>query len=256
MPEVPEDLFVKMIKTLVSIDREWIPAITGSSMYIRPFMIATDEHVGVRASNTYKFIVITLPAGPYYARPISLTTSTTYVRAVDGGVGEAKCAGNYAAAMYPTLEAQKAGFDQVLWLDALEFKYIQEVGTMNIFFVLGDTVVTPETSGSILKGITRKCAIQLLRDKGLKVEERALSIDEVIEAHNNGQLVEVFGTGTAALVANVAKITHNDVTMDLTNANTEISMFVKNTINGLRNGTIEDQYGWTVPLKEEPELVG
>ena len=251
MPEVPEELFVEMVSRLVSIDRDWIPPITGSSMYIRPFMIATDQHVGVRASHNYKFIIITLPAGPYYGHPISLQTSTEHVRAVDGGVGEAKCAGNYAASLFPAQLAREQGYDQVLWLDAHEFKYIQEVGTMNIFFVIGDKVITPETSGSILKGITRRCAIELLRDRGVTVEERAISIDEVIDAYNSGELVEVFGTGTAALVANVKRIAHNDVVMDLDPARFGLSLWVKEQINGLRNGTIEDKHGWIVRLSEE-----
>ncbi len=247
MPEIPASLFVDFVKTLVSIDRDWIPPMTGSALYIRPFMIATDNHIGVRPSNSYKFILLTLPAGPYYARPISLTT-TDYVRAVDGGVGEAKCAGNYAAALYPTKLAQDAGFDQVLWLDAHEFKYIQEVGTMNIFFVMGDKVVTPATSGSILKGITRRSAITVMRDKGYEVEERALSIDEVIEAYKSGELKEVFGTGTAALIANVAKIAHKDFVMEFDESAFELSLYVKQQINGLRDGSIPDKYGWTVPL--------
>ena len=250
MPEMPVSLFVDFIKTLVSIDRDWIPPITGSAMYIRPFMFATDGHIGVRPSNSYKFVLLTLPAGPYYARPISLKTSTEFVRAVDGGVGEAKCAGNYAAALYPTKLAIEAGYDQVLWLDAHEFKYIQEVGTMNIFFVIGDKVITPDTSGSILKGITRRSVITVLRDKGVEVEERALSIDEVIGAYRSGELKEVFGTGTAALIANVAKITHNDIEMHLDPANFQLSLYVKQQINGLRDGTVPDKYGWTVPLPE------
>lgn len=256
MPEIPEEIFVEMVRKLVSIDRAWIPPQTGSSLYIRPFMIATDQHVGVRPSNNYKFMIITLPAGPYYARPISLQTSTEFVRAVDGGVGEAKCAGNYAAAMYPTKLANQQDYDQVLWLDAHEFKYIQEVGTMNIFFVIGDTVITPETSGSILKGITRRSAIELLRDRGVKVEERAITIDEVIEAHKNGTLKEVFGSGTAALVAAVYKIAHRGQEIELAQdeESRAISIWVKAQINGLRNGTVEDKFGWTVRLEEEPVM--
>ena len=253
MPEIPEDIFVGMIEKLVSLDRAWIPPKTGSSMYIRPFMIATDEHVGVRPSFNYKFIIITLPAGPYYGHPISLQTSTEFVRAVDGGVGEAKCAGNYAASLYPAQLAKAQGYDQVLWLDAHEFKYIQEVGTMNIFFVIGDKVITPETSGSILKGITRRSAIELLRDQGVVVEERAITIDEVLDAHANGTLKEVFGTGTAALIANVARIAHKDAVIDLPQdeESQKISRWVKNQINGLRNGTIEDKFGWTIRLEAE-----
>jgi len=250
MPEFPEDMFVEMIYKLVSVDRAWIPPVTGSSLYIRPFMFATDENVGVRASSTYKFIILTLPAGPYYGRPISLTTSTEFVRAVDGGVGEAKCAGNYAASLYPARLANERGYDQVLWLDAHEFKYVQEVGTMNIFFVIGNKVITPATSGSILKGITRLSIIELLKDKGINVEQRELSIDEVVTAYDNGTLVEVFGVGTAALIANVNRIEHRGHVMDLDPENFGISLEIKAQINGLRNGTIEDKYGWMMPITE------
>jgi branched-chain amino acid aminotransferase len=251
MPEFPEDMFVDMIYKLVSLDRAWIPPMTGSSMYIRPFMIASDENVGVKASDTYKFMILTLPAGPYYGRPISLQTSTKYVRAVDGGVGEAKCAGNYAASLYPAKLANKEGYDQVLWLDAHEFKYVQEVGTMNIFFVIGDKVITPATSGSILKGITRRSIIELLKGKGIEVEQRALSIDEVVAAHKDGTLVEVFGTGTAALIANVQRITHDGNVMELDPARFDTSLFLKDQINGLRDGSIEDTRGWMIPITEE-----
>ncbi|MDX1476137.1 MAG: branched-chain amino acid aminotransferase [Saprospiraceae bacterium] len=250
MPEFPEEEFVRAIRTLVSTDRAWIPPQRGSSLYIRPFMFATDEYIGVKPSKTYKFVIITLPAGPYYDRPVRLRTETTYVRAVDGGVGEAKCAGNYAAAMYPSALARQKGYDQVLWLDAHEFKYIQEVGTMNIFFVIGDTVVTPSTTGSILKGITRASIIEILRDKGVEVQERQISIDEVIESYRKGTLREVFGTGTAALVANVDCIRHGDIEIELSSEKWSISLMAKEEINGLRDGSIVDTRGWIVPIKE------
>jgi branched-chain amino acid aminotransferase len=251
MPEFPKEMFVDMIYKLVSIDRAWIPPFSGSSLYIRPFMLATDENVGVRASSTYKFMIITLPVGPYYARPISLTTSTEHVRAVDGGVGEAKCAGNYAASLYPARLANERGYDQVLWLDAHEFKYVQEVGTMNIFFVIGDRVITPATTGSILKGITRRCIIELLKERGIEVEQRALSIDEVVGAYDDGTLMEVFGAGTAALIANVKRIAHGDHVMELDSEKFDISLYIKAHINGLRDGTIEDTHGWMIPITED-----
>ncbi|MDX1410506.1 MAG: branched-chain amino acid aminotransferase, partial [Saprospiraceae bacterium] len=251
MPEFPEHEFVRAIRKLVSIDRAWIPPLRGSSLYIRPFMFATDEYIGVKPSQTYKFVIITLPAGPYYDKAVKLRTETTYVRAVKGGVGEAKCAGNYAAAMYPSALARQNGYDQVLWLDAREFKYIQEVGTMNIFFVIGDTVVTPSTTGTILKGITRASIIEILRDKGVRVEERLISIDEVMESHRNGTLREVFGTGTAALVANVDCIRHQDTEIDLSPDHCSISQMAKEEINGLRDGSIADTRGWIIPITEE-----
>jgi len=252
MPEFPEDMYVEMIYKLVSLDRAWIPPISGSSLYIRPFMIATDENVGVRASHSYKFMILTLPVGPYYGRPIALTTSTDHVRAVDGGVGEAKCAGNYAAALYPAKLANERGYDQVLWLDAHEFKYVQEVGTMNIFFVIGNKVITPATSGSILKGITRMNIIEILKvEKGIEVEEREITIDEIVAAHADGSLVEVFGSGTAALIANVKRIAHAGQVMELDPDKFDISLFIKDKINGLRDGTIKDTYGWMMPITED-----
>lgn len=251
MPEVPEELFVTAIKKLVSIDNAWIPRQRGSSLYIRPLMFATDEYIGVKASKTYKLVILTLPAGPYYEKAVKLITETTYVRAVQGGVGEAKCAGNYAAAMYPATMARDKGYDQVLWLDAKEFKYVQEVGTMNIFFAIGNKIITPATTGTILKGVTRACVIDILRDKGYEVEERRISIDEVVESYMDGTLKEVFGTGTAALVANVDSIRHKDLDIDLSPANWSASLIAKEEINGLRDGSIEDTRGWIVPITEE-----
>ena len=250
MPEFPEDMFVKAIRTLVSFDRKWIPRKSGSSLYIRPFMFATDEYIGVKSSESYKFIILTLPAGPYYSRPVKLVTETTYVRAAQGGVGEAKCAGNYGASLFPAKLARERGFDQVLCLDAKEFRYIQEVGTMNIFFVVNKTIITPATTGTILKGITRKTVIEILRAKGYEVEERRISIDEVIEAHQDGSLKEVFGTGTAALIANVENILHKEQLLRLSPEEWQISTMLKNEINGLRDGSVADTYGWTAPITQ------
>ena len=251
MPEFPEDDFVEILHKLLSIDKAWIPPLKGSSLYIRPFMFATDEFIGVRASETYKFIIITLPAGPYYDRPVSLFAETTYVRAVQGGVGEAKCAGNYAASLYPAKLAKENGFDQVMWLDAKEFKYVQEVGTMNLFFVIDGKVVTPSTTGTILKGITRDSIIQILKDKGYEVDERRITIDEVVEAYRDGKLTEAFGSGTAALVANINRIQYKDIDMRLPEEKWEVSVLAKEEINGLRFGTVADTRGWVVPVKEE-----
>lgn len=251
MPSFPEEDFVEILHKLISIDKAWVPPLRGSALYIRPLMFATDEFIGVRASETYKFIIITLPAGPYYDRPVSLKAETTYVRAVQGGVGEAKCAGNYAASLFPSRLAREDGFDQVLWLDAKEFKYAQEVGTMNIFFVIDGKVITPATTGTILKGITRDSIITILRDKGIKVDERRITIDEIVEAYHDGNLQEAFGTGTAALVANIARIKYKDVDMHLPSDRWEISTLAKEEINGLRDGTIIDTRDWVVPVKQE-----
>jgi branched-chain amino acid aminotransferase len=256
MPTIPEDLFVQAISNLVAIERKWIPPAKGSAMYIRPFMIATDEFIGVRPSNNYKFVIFTLPVGPYYSRPVKLKAEETYIRAAKGGVGDAKTAGNYAAALYPTRLAEQDGYDQVLWLDANEFKYIQEVGTMNIFFVIGDTVITPATTdGTILRGITRRSIIAILKDKGYKVEERHLSIDEVVEAHKNGQLKEVFGSGTAAVVAMVNEIKYRDTIMKLDHESYVIAKLAKQTIDDLRARKTEDAHGWIVPATAENIMV-
>jgi branched-chain amino acid aminotransferase len=255
MPEIPEELFLDALNALVGIDSDWIPQREDSALYLRPFMIAADEFIGVRASEKYHFIVISCPVGPYYSKPVRLLAETHYVRAVKGGTGEAKAAGNYAGALLPTLEAQQKGYDQVMWLDGVEFKYVQEVGTMNIFFVIDGTVVTPATDGAILKGITRDTILTILREKGHQVEERPVTIDELLQASNKGLLQEVFGAGTAAVVSLVSEIAYNDQTIIVpTPIETGIAHFVKAEIEGMRSGRIADTHGWVVPVKVE-ELV-
>ena len=247
MPEIPEDLFLQAIHTLVDMEKAWIPPQTGSALYIRPFMYATDETIGVKASDTYKFIIFVMPVGPYYSQPVKLLAQDTYVRAVVGGVGEAKASGNYAASLLPATMARKEGYDQVMWLDGVHKKYIQEVGTMNIFFVIGDEVITPNLDGAILAGITRDCIITLLKDKGYKVTERPITIDEVLKANEDGKLVEIFGTGTAAVIAPVEKLKYKDTVIILDMDKRNISKFAYDTINGIRNRSIEDKFGWIVP---------
>ena len=254
MPAFPEEIFVEAISRLVAIDKAWVPKERGSALYVRPLMFATDEHIGVRASEKFKFLIITLPVGPYYSKPVSLLAETTYTRAAQGGAGEAKCAGNYGGALYPAMLARQQGYDQVLWLDAKEFKYVQEVGTMNIFFVIGDQVITPATIGTILKGITRDSIIEILRDRGIDVDVRRLSIDEIVDAHLAGELKECFGAGTAALVAHVDKIKYKDLIMDLPKS-TEISKMVKDEINGLRDGTILDTRAWIYPVSVTQDAI-
>lgn len=247
MPEIPEDLFLQAIHTLVDMEKAWIPPQTGSALYIRPFMYATDETIGVKASDTYKFIIFVMPVGPYYSQPVKLLAQDTYVRAVVGGVGEAKASGNYAASLLPATMARKEGYDQVMWLDGVHKKYIQEVGTMNIFFVIGDEVITPNLDGAILAGITRDCIITLLKDKGYKLTERPITIDEVLKANEDGKLVEIFGTGTAAVIAPVEKLKYKDTVITLDMDKRNISKFAYDTINGIRNRSIEDKFGWIVP---------
>lgn len=249
MPEFPEDLFLEALRGLLKIDSAWIPPAKGSALYIRPFMIAMDDHVGVRQSNKYRFIILTLPVGPYYSRPVSLLAQKEYNRAAVGGVGEAKAAGNYAAALYPTKLANEAGYDQVLWLDAKEYKYCQEVGTMNIFFVIDGKVITPKTDGAILRGITRNTFLEILKSEGIEFEERLISIDEVVEASKAGKLEECFGSGTAAVVAKVNRIGYEGQDYEIPDHYTIASM-LKEKIDGLRFGTVEDQWGWTEKVVE------
>ncbi len=250
MPELPEDLFLQAVHTLVDMEKAWIPEQVGSALYIRPFMVAMDEAIGVRASETYKFIIFVMPVGPYYNQPVSLLAQDKYVRAVVGGVGEAKTAGNYAASLYPAAMAKKEGYDQVMWLDGVNKKYVQEVGTMNIFFVIEGEVLTPNLDGAILAGITRDTIITLLRDMGKIVTERPITIDEIIEASKNGKLTEIFGTGTAAVVAPVNKLKYKDTVITLDEEANEVSSYAKDVINGIRNRTIGDRFNWIVHAKK------
>ena len=249
MPAIPEDLFLEALHALLDLDKAWIPTNPGSALYIRPFMFATDEFLGVAVSKSYKFIILTSPVPPFYASPVKLWASQEFVRAAHGGVGEAKVAGNYAAALYPGRLAKQKGFDQVMWLDAKEFRYVQEVGTMNIFFVIGDEVLTPATDGAILKGITRDTFIHLLAEQGKKVVERPIDIQEVVHAYDNGQLNEVFGAGTAAVSINVSHIGYGDRILEIPEEKWGIAKMLRDQINGLRNGSLPDNRGWIVPVQ-------
>ena len=253
MPKIPEDLFGQALHQLIELDQGWIPPQTGSALYIRPFMFANDEFLGVRPSETYRFIIFSGPVGPYYAQPVRLRAETEYIRAAIGGVGEAKAAGNYAAALLPTKQAKAAGFDQVLWLDAKDHKYVQEVGTMNIFFVIDGKVVTPETSGAILRGITRDSLLHILGHEGYEVEERPVSIDELMEAGREGTLTEVFGSGTAAVIAFVKELQYKDQKVELNLNDARVGPMLKQYIESLRNGTREDEFGWIVPVEVRVE---
>lgn len=255
MPEFPEDVFIEALSKLVFIDKAWIPTQEESALYIRPVMMATDEFVGVRSSDTFKMMIMTLPSGPYYSKPVSLLVENQYVRACDGGVGEAKAAGNYGASLYPAKLAKQKGYDQVMWMDGKEFKYVQEVGTMNIFFVIDGVAITPNLSGTILKGITRDSLITLLKDKGIKVEERPLSIQEIYEAYQAGKLQEVFGAGTAAVVANVNRIGYKGEDMLLNPDEYKLAPMLKSEINGIRKGRIPDPHQWIYPVYAEAYAV-
>lgn len=246
MPAVPEEIFVDGMRALVSLDKDWIPTEEGTSLYLRPFMIATDEFIGVKPAEKFTFLIITSPAGPYYAKAVSIYVQDEYVRAFPGGIGFTKAAGNYGASMYPTAQIRKMGYDQILWTDGFEHKYVQEIGTMNVFFVIGDKVITPELSETILAGVTRDSVITLLREKGVTVEERPLSIDEIAEAYKNHQLKEAFGTGTAASISHIAELTYHDMHMVLPQEDWGISEWVKQEMNNIRYGKIADTHDWIV----------
>ena len=249
MPEVPESLFMEGMKQLINIDHNWVPDKHNYSLYIRPFMFANDAYIGVRPSATYKFIIILSPTGPYFSKPMRIYVEEKYVRAVEGGVGYAKNAGNYGAAMFPTAEAQKKGYDQVLWTDAKEHKYVQECGTMNVFFIFGNTAVTPGLeSGTILEGVTRMSTIQLLKDKGLKVEERDLSIDEVKKRFDAGELTEVFGTGTAATILMVEDLADKDKSMKFDQTKWKTGPAIKEKLDAIREGRENDKYSWMMKI--------
>ncbi len=245
MPVVPEELFMEGMRQLVGLDKNWIPSKEDHSLYIRPFMFASDEVIGVKPSDTYKFMIILSPTGPYYSTPMRIYVEEQYVRAAAGGTGYAKTAGNYGAAMLPTTEAKKKGYDQVLWMDASEHKYVQECGTMNVFFIIGNTAITPDLEqGTILDGVTRQSAIALLKEMGFTVEERGLSIDEIIEAYKAGQLKEVFGTGTAATISLIKELRYKDFVMEFDVDKWQAAPTVKKWLTDIREGRREDKYNW------------
>ena len=254
IPELPEEDFVQAVSAIVDVDRDWIPTEPGTSLYIRPFIIATDEFLGVAPSKTYLFMVILAPSGAYYESglaPVGIWIEDEYVRAVRGGMGFAKTGGNYAASLIAQQKAHDAGFSQVLWLDGVERKYIEEVGAMNIFFKIAGKVVTPSLNGSILPGITRNSVLQLCRDWGYDVEERKISADELLEAQANGTLEECFGTGTAAVISPVGKLRYKDDVMTIAGGEIgQLSQKLYDTITGIQTGRLPDANGWRVQVGE------
>lgn len=249
MPSVPEDLFMEGMRQLIDLDRDWIPARPDHSLYIRPFMFSSDELIGVRPSENYKFLNILSPTGPYYNAPMRIYVEEQFVRAVPGGVGYAKAAGNYGSAMYATAQAKKKGYDQVLWTDAFEHKYVQEIGTMNVIFIIGNTAVTPDLgAGTILAGVTRDSALTLLGEMGFTVEERAISVDELMDAYKAGTLKEVFGTGTAATITFIRELRYKDFVMEFATDQWEVAPTVKKWLTDIREGRREDKYGWMYPV--------
>jgi len=258
MPEVPMELWLDALNELVWMDQDWIPNKFGCSLYLRPFMFAMDRFIGVRPTEMFKFIIINSPAGLYYPKPVRVIVSDKYVRAFPGGVGFAKAAGNYGAAMLPLKEAIAAGFDQVLWTDGIEHKYLHEIGTMNIFVVIDDVAITPNLDGQILDGVTRDSTMQLLKYHGVKVEERPISIDEVHDAWKKGTLQDIFGTGTAASIAPISHIGWKNIMMELPPvAERKWSNQLKQEMEDIKSRRREDPFGWSVRVKTKiPEPVG
>jgi branched-chain amino acid aminotransferase len=245
MPSVPEEIFMEGMRQLVALDKSWIPARENHSLYIRPFMFSSDEMIGVRPSETYKFMIIMSPTGPYYSAPMRIYVEEKYTRAAPGGVGFAKAAGNYGASMFVTAEAKKQGYDQVLWTDVYEHKYVQEIGTMNVFFVIGNKAVTPDlSSGTILQGVTRDSVMTILEEMGLTVEEKPVSVDSLIEAYRAGELREVFGTGTAATVSLIRELKYKDFVMTFDTDKWQVTPEIKKRLDAIREGRAADTYGW------------
>ncbi|SEL62479.1 branched-chain amino acid aminotransferase [Parapedobacter koreensis] len=244
MPEVPEEIFIGGLKALVDLDRDWVPNTEGASLYIRPFMFGTEAALGVHPADSYKFIVITGPVGAYYNKPLRLKVETHFTRAAEGGVGFSKNAGNYALSLHPTRIAQQEGFDQLMWTDAKEHKYVEEAGTANLLFRVGDTIITP-SSDTILHGITRRTIIEIARHWGYQAEERHVSVKELIDGIEDGSVTEAFAAGTAATLTPITEIGYEGQVYTLPDlANREFSNKVLQYLNDLRYGRIEDEFGW------------
>ena len=252
IPPIPEEDFVNAVKTLVSVDADWVPDVPGTSLYIRPFIIATDPSLGVHASHSYVFCIITGPVGAYYAEginPVKIYVESDDVRAVKGGTGYTKCGGNYAASIRAGERAEENGYAQVLWLDGVHRKYIEEVGSMNVMFQIGDTVVTPMLTGSVLPGITRKSCIELLKSWGLKVEERQLPAQELFDAGESGALKEAWGTGTAAVISPIGEMGWEDKHVVVNGGKIgPLAQKLYDTLTGIQWGTQPDPHGWVVKL--------
>jgi branched-chain amino acid aminotransferase len=248
IPEIDEDFALDALKQLIAMEKDWVPSAPETSLYIRPTLIAMDPFLGVRASHTYRYFIILSPVGAYYPEgfnPVKILVTSDYVRAVRGGIGEAKTPGNYAASLLAGEQAHEAGYTQVLWLDGIEQKYIEEVGSMNIFFVIDDEIITPELNGSILPGITRKSVIELARHWNENRAERKISIDELIQVHASGSLQEVFGAGTAAVISPVGEIKYNDQVIAINDNQTgPVARKYYQAITDIQYGKAEDPMGW------------
>lgn len=258
MPQFNEEIALDALQQLIKVDKEWIPTAEGTSLYIRPFMVATEPYLGVAPSKKYKFIIILSPVGSYYKEgihPVKILVENEYVRAVAGGTGMAKTAGNYAAGLRAQEVADRKGYSQVLWLDGVERKYIEEVGSMNVFFKINGEVITPALNGSILEGVTRKSIIQLLQHWNIPVVERKISIEEIYAAHQAGTLEEAFGTGTAAVVSPIGELSWRDEKLVVNNGEIgELSEKLYDELTGIQTGEIEDPFGWVIEVTENAHV--
>jgi len=249
MPQLPEELFMESLSTLIDLDRNWIPKEEGSSVYIRPFMFSADEYIGIKASQDFTFMIILCPVGSYYSTPVKVRIETHYTRAVEGGTGYAKAGGNYGGAIYPAKLAQDKGYHQLIWTDGKNHEYIEEAGTMNVMFVIEDTLVTPALSDSILSGITRDSVLKLARYWGMKVEERRISVSELVDGLQKGKVKEAFGAGTAATIAHIELIGYEDKDYYLPPvAERKFANNVFAELEGIKRGAKPDPFGWIVKM--------
>lgn len=249
MPEVPEELFIGGMVQLIQLDREWVPSQEGSSLYIRPFMVSTDEFLGVRTAENYRFAIICSPVAKYYTEPIRVKVEKHFSRVADGGIGNAKAAGNYGASLYPTRLAQEAGFHQLLWTDASTHSYFEESGTMNVMFKIGNHLLTPSIGNTILKGVTRDSVLTLARDKGVVVEERRISVEEIMDALKAGKVDEAFGVGTAATIAPIAVIHNDGVDYQLPQlGNQSFGTTILDELTAIRTGLAADRFNWMLKV--------
>jgi len=250
MPVIPEDMFVELVRKFTEVESSWIPTKDGYSLYLRPFLFATDELIGIKPSDTYKFMIFACPVGAYYNEPVNVKIEEFYTRASEGGVGRAKTAGNYGASLYPARKGQVKGYHQLLWTDGKTHEYVEESGTMNICFVINGKLITPsEDSDTILRGITKRSVVELAKHWGMEVEERKVSVAEIVEAANNGTLTEAFGAGTAATIASIAKIGYRDTDLILPPVeNREFSNKVHKYLDDMKAGLIPDEFGWILTV--------
>ena len=249
MPDIPEDVFIGGLKTLLEIDKGWVPEQKGTALYIRPFMFGNDEYIGIKPSDTYKFIIFTCPVGSYYSEALKVKIELNYVRAAAGGTGYAKVAGNYAASLLPAQEALREGYQQLIWTDSKDHERIEESGTMNLMFIINDTIVTPRTGETILRGITRDSILTIARDWGVKVEERDVTVADLMEGIQSGRLTEAFGTGTAATITHIKAIGYKGVDYDLPPVPSDsISIRILDHLHKLQRAQTEDKFNWLLHI--------